>query len=160
MWTPKVISLIQIMFHAVNTLLALVPFTARHLQHEILYLLITFVVLTAPGFPLSTPMSSASVSADGKPWRIQMSWHLWGAETEQNMRRVYVLQSHHTPTELRADCCESGWGCKWIPAMRCNWSVQSARFYLFYLPPMAHFHCRVRKHSLLPAEWSDPKPPC
>lgn len=52
MWTPKVISLIQIMFPAVITLLTLVPFSARHLQYEILYLLIAFVVLMTPGFPI------------------------------------------------------------------------------------------------------------
>lgn len=54
-----------------DTLLGLVPFPARHLEYEIQYLLITFVVLTPPRFSLRP---SASVSTDRKPWRMQMNW--------------------------------------------------------------------------------------
>lgn len=131
MWTPKVISLIQIMFHAVNTLLALVPFSARHLHYEILYLLIAFVVLTDPGFPISTPMSSASVSAHRKPWRIQVKWPLWGAEPQENMRRVYVLQSHHRAQSWLM------WiwlGMQMNSSHEMQWVCAECQVYLFYLP--------------------------
>lgn len=155
MWTPKVISLIQMMFPAVITLLTLVPFSARHLQYEILYLLIAFVVLTTPGFPIIHQCLQPQSVLVENPRELRLMDLLWGAETQQSMRRLYVLQSHHRTQSwllwiwlgMQMNSSHENGLCR-VP----GWSVLS--------PPMAHLHCSVRKHSLLPAEGSDPRPLC
>lgn len=153
MQTPKIISLTQIMFHTVNTLLALVPFSARHLQYGILYLLITFAFVTPPRFSRSTTIPSASVSTDRKPWRIQMSWHLvrgW-ATTQYGKGSCHSEPSHipHQSSELTVVKLAGGVN----DSMRCNRSVQNARFYLPWWPA---FPACVRKCSPLPCRviWS------
>lgn len=128
--------LIQIMFHSVNTLLALVPFPLAVWNPVFAHYLCFFD--SSKIFYKHTNVFSLSVVREN-PREFRCIVLLSGADTTEHGKGLCHSEPSHTPqnSEFTAVDLPGGW--KWIPAMRCAECQGS-------ISPTGHLHCFGRDH--------------